>query len=71
MLDKNINNHFKVSNDPNLIRWNPMMSIHLILAQLEGLYGKPGDQVMWNNIKLLRADFLPNNAPELLFYGVE
>ncbi len=27
MLDKNINNHFKVSNDPNLIRWSPTMSI--------------------------------------------
>jgi hypothetical protein len=66
MLDKNISNHFKVSNDPNLIGWNPTMSIKLILAQLEALYGKPGDQSMWNNNKVFIADFFPNDAPELL-----
>jgi hypothetical protein len=52
MLDENINDHFKVSNDPNLIGWNPTMSIQLILAQLEASYGKPGDQLMWNNNKV-------------------
>jgi hypothetical protein len=43
MLDKNIPNHFKVSNDPTLIGWNPTMSIQLILTQLETLFGKPSD----------------------------
>jgi hypothetical protein len=49
------------------------MSIQLILvvAQLEMSYGKPGNQLMWNNDKLFWADFLPNNAPESLFYRVE
>jgi hypothetical protein len=52
MLDKNIINHFKILNDPNLIGWNPKMSIQLILAQLEASYGKQGDQLIWNNDKL-------------------
>jgi hypothetical protein len=59
MLDENITNHFKVSNDPNLIRWNPTMSIQLILVQLEVLYGKPCNQLMWNNDKVLQAIFSP------------
>jgi hypothetical protein len=41
MLDENIPDQFKVSNDPALIGWNPIMSIQLILAQLETLFGKP------------------------------
>jgi hypothetical protein len=71
MLDESINDHFKVSNDPNLIGWNPMMSIQLILTHLKALYSKPGDQLMWNNNKVLQANFLPNNALELLFHCVE
>ncbi len=71
MLDKIISNHFKVSNDPNLIGWNPTMSIKLILAQLEALYGKPGNQSMWNNNKVFIADFFSNNAPELLLNCVK
>jgi hypothetical protein len=71
MLDKYINNHFKVSNDPNLIGWNPTMSIQLILAQLGASYGKPSKQLMWNNVKVFQTDFLSNNAQELLFHYVE
>jgi hypothetical protein len=71
IIDKNINNHFKVSKHPNLSGWNPRMSPQLILAQLELSYGKPGDQLMQNNDKLFWADFLPNNALELLFHFVE
>jgi hypothetical protein len=71
MIDEDINNHFKVSNDPNLIRWNPTVSIQLVLAQLEALYGKHGDQLMWNKDKLFIANFLPINASELLSHCVE
>jgi hypothetical protein len=71
MLDKNINNHFKFSDDPNLIGWNPTMSIQLILAQLEVSYSKPGNQLMWNSDKLFQANFLPNDAPELLLHCME
>jgi hypothetical protein len=71
MLDKNINGHLKVSNDPYLIGWNPTMSIQLILAQLEASCGKPGNQLMWNKNKVFRANFLPNNVLETLFHHVE
>ncbi len=70
MLDQNINNHFKVLNDPTLIGCNPTMSIQLILAQFEALYGKPGDQWMWNKDKVFPANFLPNDAPELMFIAL-
>jgi hypothetical protein len=35
MLDKLVRDKYKVSNDPNLLGWNPMMCIQLILAQLK------------------------------------
>ncbi len=47
------------------------MSIQFILAQLKALYGKPGNQLMWNNDEVICADFLPNNVQELLFHCVE
>jgi hypothetical protein len=71
MLDVIVPDQFKVSNDPNLIGWNPTMSIQLILTQLENMFGQPGRSLMWNNNKIFCADFLPNDAPELLFLHVE
>jgi hypothetical protein len=35
MLNELIPDHFKVSNDPALLCWNPMMSIQMIVSQLE------------------------------------
>jgi hypothetical protein len=35
MLDELVLDQYKVSNDPNLLGWNPTMSIQLILVQLE------------------------------------
>jgi hypothetical protein len=71
MLDELVPNHFKVLNNPALLRWNPMMSIQTIMAQLEALYGKPTSTILWNNNKLFLADFLLNNAPVLLFNCVK
>ncbi len=71
MLDENIPDQFKMSNDPNLIGWNPTMSIQSILTQLENMFGQPGGSLMWNNDKIIRADFLPNNAPESLFLRLD
>ncbi len=33
ILNKDIDDSFKVSNNPTLTRWNPTMSIQLILTQ--------------------------------------
>jgi hypothetical protein len=71
MLDENIPDQFKVSNNPNLIGWNPTMSIQSILTQLENMFRQPGGSLMWNKDKIFRADFLPNDAPESLFLCVE
>jgi hypothetical protein len=37
MLDELVPNHFKVSNNPALLGWNPTMSIQTIMEQLEAL----------------------------------
>jgi hypothetical protein len=71
MLNGNIPDQFKVSNNPTLIEWNPTMSIQSILKQLENMFGQPGGLLMWNNDKIFRPNFFPNNAPELLFLHVE
>jgi hypothetical protein len=71
MLDENIPNQFKMSNDPTLIGWNPTMGIQLILTQWQNSFGQPSGVMMWNNNKLFKLDFSPNNAPESLFLKVE
>jgi hypothetical protein len=67
MLDENIPNQFKVSNDPTLIGWNPTVSIQLILTQLQNSFGQPSGTMMWNNNKLFKSDFVPNDMPESCF----
>jgi hypothetical protein len=71
MFDKLVSDHFKVSNIPNLLGWNPTMSIQLILAQLELSYGKPMPSILWNNNKLFTLDFSPNKTPEMLFHRIK
>jgi hypothetical protein len=49
MLDDSISNQFKVSNTPNLTGWNSMMTILVILEQLETSYGKPDTMTLFGN----------------------
>jgi hypothetical protein len=49
MLDDLISNQFKVSNTPNLTGWNSMMTILVILKQLETSYGKPDMMTLFEN----------------------
>ncbi len=71
MLDKNVNNIFKVSNNSNLQGWNLMMRVQIILAQLKTLYGKPADPTLWNSDKVFKSAFLPNEVPESIFQRLE
>ncbi len=71
MPHKNINDIFKVSNDPNLQGWNPMMSIQMILALLKTSYGKPTCSTLWDNNKVFKSAFLHNDVPESLFQHLE
>jgi hypothetical protein len=71
MLNENIPDQSKVSNDPMLVGWNPTMSIQIILTQLENTFGQPGGSLMWNKDKIFHGEFLPNNSPESLFLCIE
>jgi hypothetical protein len=71
MLDELVPDHFKVSNNPALLGWNPTMSIQMIMAQLEALYVKPAATILWKNNKSFSEDFSPTNAPELSFHCVK
>jgi hypothetical protein len=68
MLDDLVPDQHKVSNNPNLLGWNPMMRTQLILAQLETSYGKPVANIIWNNNILITADFNPVDVQETLFH---
>jgi hypothetical protein len=71
MLDELVRDKYKVSNNPNLLGWNPTMSIQLILAQLETLYSKPMANIIWNNNCLFTSKFNPLDAPEMLFHRIK
>jgi hypothetical protein len=71
MLDKLVRDEYKVSNNPNLLGWNPMMSIQLILAQLKTSYGKPTANIIWKNNVLFTSKFNPLDGLETLFHRIE
>jgi hypothetical protein len=71
MLDANVLAQFKVSNNAALTGWNSTMSIIDILAQLQGLYGKPNMMTLYANDTLFRSPMTPGNSPEMLFYQLE
>jgi hypothetical protein len=70
MLDKNIDDSFKVLNNPNLTGWNSMMSIQLILEQLEVLYGQPNGNTLWDNNTLFKLASAATNVPKRLFHHI-
>jgi hypothetical protein len=71
MLDDLVRNKYKVSNNPNLLGWNPTMSIQIILAQLENSCGKPAANIIWNTNILFITNFNPLDAPETLFHQIK
>jgi hypothetical protein len=71
MLDETISNQFKVSNTPNLTGWNSTMTIHVILEQLEALYGKPDTMTLFWNNTLFQSPFPATEAPEMFFYRIK
>jgi hypothetical protein len=71
MFDKLVREEYKVSNNPNLLGWNPTMSIQLILPQLENSYGKPTANIIWNNSVLFTTNFNKLDSPEMLFHQIK
>ncbi len=67
MLDANVSNQFKVSNNPLLTGWNSTMSIIDILDQLQVLYGKPNMMTLYTNDTLFCSPMTTGNSPKMLF----
>jgi hypothetical protein len=71
ILDDNINDAFKVSNDPALVGWNQSMEPREMFDQITTTYGKPTPAALLQNDSLLRSMYSPNDAPEVLFRRIE
>jgi hypothetical protein len=66
-LDDNIEDAFKVSNDPMLVGWNSSMDPRKMFDQITETYGKPTPAALLQNDTLFRSIYSPNNALEVLF----
>jgi hypothetical protein len=71
MLDSTIADQFKVSKTQNMTGWHSSMRVHLIIKQLETLYGKLDTMLLYHNDVLFQSLFLGTKAPEMLFYRIE
>ena len=49
ILDDNIDDVFKVSNDPALVGWNPLMEPREMFDQITAMYGKPTPTALLQN----------------------
>jgi hypothetical protein len=71
MLNANVSDQFKVSNNPTLTGWNSTMSIIDILGQLQVSYSKPNMMMLYTNNSLFRSPSTASNSPKMLFYRIE
>ncbi len=71
MLNQNIDNRFKVSDDSNLTGWNPAIEIREILDVMVTMYGRPMPNALLQNDILFRSEYLPTKAPEVLFRWIK
>jgi len=71
ILDDNIDDAFKVSDDPMLVGWNPSMELREMFDQIATTYGRPTPAALLQNDTLFRSVYSPNDAPEVLFRHIE
>jgi len=71
ILDDNIDDAFKVSDDPMLVGWNPSMEPREMFDQITTTYGRPTPAALLQNDTLFRSVYSPNDAPEVLFRRIE
>ena len=67
ILDENIDDALKVSNDPMLVGWNLSMEPREMFDQITVTYGKPTPAALLQNDTLFGSVYSPNDAPEVLF----
>ena len=63
--DDNIDDAFKVSNNPALVGWNQSMEPREMFDQITATYGKPTLAALLQNDTLFHSVYSPNNAPEI------
>jgi hypothetical protein len=66
-LDASINDAFKLSNNPTIIRWHAGMTVQEILDQLSTIYGQPAPAAMELNNIAFHSQYSAANAPKVLF----
>ena len=71
VLDDNIYDPFKVSNDPMLVGWNPSMEPQEMFDQITATYSKPTQGALLQNDTLFQIVYSPNDTPEVLFRHIE
>jgi len=71
ILDANIDDAFKVSNNPALVGWNLSMEPREMFDQITATYGKPIPAALLQNDTLFRSVYSSNDAPEVLFRQIE
>jgi hypothetical protein len=71
LLDDNIDNAFRVSNNPALVGWNLAMEVRDIFDQITSTYGRPTPAALLQNNMLFWSVYSPQNAPEVLFCRIK
>ncbi len=66
-LNKNINNVFKVSNNPFIVDWNPIIELCNIFDQMTATYSHPTLAAILQNDMLFRSVYSPLDAPKIIF----
>jgi hypothetical protein len=67
ILDNNIDDAFKVLDNPALVGWNPSMELRKIFDQMTSTYRRPNPAALLQNDTLFRSVYSPQDAPEVLF----
>jgi hypothetical protein len=70
-LNDNINNAFKVSNNPALVGWNLSIEPRDIFNQIMATYGRPNPAALLLNDTLFWSVYSPQDAPKVLFCCIE
>jgi hypothetical protein len=67
VLDDNIDDAFKASNDLNLVGWNPSMELCDTFDQITTTYGRPTPAALLQNDTLFMSVHSLQDTPEVLF----
>jgi hypothetical protein len=71
LLDDNIDDAFKESNNPALAGWNPAMEVRDIFNQITSTYRRPTPAALLQNDMSFQSVYSPQNAPEVLFCRIK